>query len=270
MVSIILANYNGAGLLTKCLSSVFDLTRGVSFEVIVVDNASTDESRDLIERDFPRTRLLVNSENAGFSRANNLGARNATGSELLFLNTDTFLLEDSVSILARYLEQHADVGVVGPRLVFEDGTFQLSAGRLPSVGAELVDKILHTADRHAHRTMAPLYRAMFSSARKVGWVTGACMMVRREAFERVGGFDERMFLFFEDKDLCKRVHDAGWNTHYTPEPTVVHLRGGSSASAEEEAVRRAYRESQLRYYRKHCGRPQTALVEAYLRLSGKL
>lgn len=270
MVSIILVNFNGAQFLRTCIQSLTDKTRDVSFEIILVDNASTDGSKNLVRTEFPSLHLIESDVNLGFSAGNNLGVKHATGSKFLFLNTDTYLVEDSVLVLAKYLDDHADVGIVGPRLIFADGSFQLSSGRLPSFGVELIDKIRYAADRHWHRTLVPINDAMASATREVGWVTGACMMVRREAFEKVNGFDEQMFMYYEDKDLCKRVRDAGWKVVYHPQTTVVHLLGGSSGVVGGSDVNKRYRESQLHYYRKHHSGLYSFLVESSLKIAGKI
>ncbi len=269
MVSIILVNFNGARFLRTCIQSLADKTRGVAYEIILVDNASTDESRNLVRKQFPSVRLIESNVNLGFSAGNNLGVKHATGSHFCFLNTDTYLLEDSVSILSEYLDDNSSVGIVGPRLTFPDGSFQLSSGRLPAFGVELVDKIRYAADRHWHRALARINNALALRTREVGWVTGACMMVRREAFENVSGFDEQMFMYYEDKDLCKRVGDAGWKIVYYPQTSVVHLLGGSSVGRSSD-VNKCYRESQLHYYRKHHSGLHARLVKASLKIAGKI
>jgi N-acetylglucosaminyl-diphospho-decaprenol L-rhamnosyltransferase len=269
MISIILVNYNGVQHLRKCIQSLVDNTRNVAYEIILVDNASTDGSKELVQTEFPSVSVIESSVNLGFSTGNNLGAKYAKGSKFLFLNTDTYLLEDSVSVLAKFLDDNSDIGIVGPRLVFDDGSFQLSSGRLPNVGVEFLDKIRYAADRHWHWMFASINDTKASVTKEVGWVTGACLMIRREAFEKVNGFDERMFMYFEDKDLCKRVWDNGWKVNYLPQTSVTHLLGGSSAGKSVD-VSKYYRESQLRYYHKHLSPFQQRCLQAYLRLTGKI
>jgi len=269
MVSIILVNFNGVQYLRRCIQSLVDKTREASFEIILVDNASTDGSRDLVRKECPSVRLIESDVNLGFSAGNNLGVRHAKGSKFLFLNTDTYLLEDSVSVLAKFLDDTTHVGIVGPRLVFEDGSFQFSAGRLPNVCVEFVDKIRYSADRYWHRALAPINEAIASGTSEVGWVTGACMMIRREVFEKVNGFDEHIFMYYEDKDLCKRVRDAGWKVSYHPQTRVAHLLGGSSAGKSSD-VNKRYRESQMHYYRKHLSTFQQWWLKLYLRSTGKI
>lgn len=270
MVSIILVNYNGAGFLRKCLNSITEQARDIEYEIILVDNASTDESQQIIKPEYPTVKLIESNENLGFSRGNNLGAQYAVGEYLLFLNTDTYLIENSIRILSQYLSSHANVAVVGSRLLFEDRSFQLSAGHLPNVLVECGDKIRHGFDQMFHALSSGLNSSLFSKAKEVGWVTGACMMVRKDVFGEVGGFDENIFMYFEDKDLCKRIADLGWKVMYCPTTSVVHLLGGSSSSREKEAGSEHYRASQVYYYRKHLGSFQSFLVASYLRLAGKI
>ncbi len=269
MVSIILVNFNGARFLRQCIQSLINKTTEVAYEIILVDNASSDESRDIVRKEFPSVHLIESNTNLGFSAGNNLGVKHANGSKLLFLNTDTYLVDDSVSELAKYFDDHAAVGIVGPKLIFADGSFQLSAGRLPGFAVELIDKIRYAADRHWHPMFARINDALTSHTKEVGWVTGACIMVRREAFEKVNGFDEKMFMYYEDKDLCKRIGDAGWKIVYNPQASVVHLLGGSSEATSAE-VSKHYRESQLHYYRKHHSAFHAGLVESTLKLAGKI
>jgi GT2 family glycosyltransferase len=269
LVSIILVGHNGAALLRQCLTSLQAHCQGVRTEVIVVDKASTDASVAMTRASFPSVRVIESAANLGFGKANNLGVRHASGDRLLFLNTDTVFHENAVQALASFLDARPEVGAVGPKLRFEDGSYQLSAGWLPNVASELADKLFYGLDRALHRWMAPLNEALFAGTRTVGWVSGACLMVRRDAFESVGGFDESYFMYFEDRDLCKRLADRGWKVAYHPATSVVHLLAGSSRTVASDVVEGHYRRSHRLYYRKHLGRLQNAVVESYLRATGR-
>lgn len=268
-VSVILVNYNSSKLLEQCLASIFNHTRDLSVEVIVVDNASQDDSVSMVRSNFQGVRLIEVRENVGFSRSNNIGAQAAQGRYILFLNTDTLFKENSVKILANFLNDHTDIGAVGPSLCFENGRYQISCGNLPNVFVEFVDKIRYSIARNLSATVSPILKRMNNKTRTVGWLTGACLMVRREAFEQVGGFDENMFMYFEDKDLCKRIAEAGWRVVYYPVTSVVHALAGSSRSIDQQDVKRIYRKSQVYYYHKHLGRAQTNALHWYLKLTGK-
>lgn len=269
-VSIILVNYNSAVLLRNCLKSIYEQTKGIPFEIIVVDNASSDNSRQIVRSEFPAVQLIESSENLGFSRGNNLGASLSKGTYLLFLNTDTILLENSIKLLADFFDEHPEVGAVGPRILFEDKYFQLSAGQLPNLFGEFIDKITHSLARRWHTAMCPLLERRFNKTKAVGWLTGACLMVRQKVFAQVNGFDEKIFMYFEDKDLCKRINSAGWQIMYCPSTSIIHLLAGSSGNVDKQKINEIYRASQLYYYRKHLGWLQTEILRLYLRLTGKL
>lgn len=269
-VSIILVNYNSAGLLRQCLQSIYEQTQDISFEVIVVDNASSDESRQIVRSEFPAVQLIESPENLGFSRGNNLGVKLAKGTYCVFLNTDTILFEDSIKALADFLDTHPEVGAVGPKILFEDGCFQLSAGRLPNLFGEFFDKIVYFLARRWRLVICPMLERRHNATKAVGWLTGACFMVRHNAFLQVSGFDEKLFMYFEDKDLCKRINASGWQIMYYPVTSIIHLLAGSSGNVNTQKINEIYRTSQLYYYRKHLGRLQSAIVRMYLHATGNL
>lgn len=269
-VSVILVNYNSSKLLRQCLKSIYEQTKDIPFEVIVVDNASSDNSRQIVRLEFPTVQLFESSENLGFSRGNNLGASLAKGIYLLFLNTDTILFENSIKLLADFLDEYPEVGAVGPKILFEDKSFQLSAGRLPNLFGEFMDKIVYSLARKWRKVMCPMLERWHSTTKAVGWLTGACFMVRQKAFLQVNGFDEKIFMYFEDKDLCKRINSSGWQIMYYPSTSIIHLLAGSSSNVDKQKINELYRTSQLYYYRKHLGRLQSEMVRLYLRATGNL
>jgi N-acetylglucosaminyl-diphospho-decaprenol L-rhamnosyltransferase len=268
-VSIIIVNYNTRRLLDQCLQSIMRHTGAISYEVIVVDNASIDDSKDVVRTQYPGVTLVESRENLGFSRGNNLGCTSAVGKYLLFLNTDTLLIENSVAVMTKYLDDHPDVGAIGPKLVFEDRSFQLSAGRLPTIATEAFDKVRYALLRKWRRTLSPIFNAIHSTTASVGWITGACMMVRADAFRQVGGFDENLFMYFEDKDLCIRLKLVEWKIIYHPETSVIHLLAGSSTADGPGMSDGMYRTSQLHYYRKHLNELRNRLLHIYLKSAGK-
>ena len=268
-VSIVLINYNGLSFLNECLNSIEQFADVISFEVIIVDNCSTDDSTKHIKDNFPSITLICSNINLGFGKANNLAVKHSHGEHLLFLNTDTILTEHTPQILSDYLIQHQDVGVISPRITFRDGSYQLSCGKLPNLAIEFIDKIRYGLDRKWHHVFGSLYNKQYSTIQEMGWLTGACLMMRRDVFEQIGGFDESFFMYFEDKDICKRVHEAGWKVVYYPQTSLIHLLGGSS-SGVKKSTDTYYRDSQLYYYQKHLGKFQTAVLKFYLRLSGKV
>lgn len=268
-LSIILVNYNGSQFLDSCLDSIKQFSNYSKHEVIIIDNLSTDNSLEIIKAKFRSCNMVCSQNNLGFGKANNLAVKHSHGEHLLFLNTDTILTEHTPQILSDYLTQHQDVGAVSPRITFRDGSYQLSGGKLPSLVTELIDKIRYGLDRKWHHIFGILYNKQYSTTQEMGWLTGACLMMRRDVFEQIGGFDESFFMYFEDKDICKRVHEAGWKVVYYPHTSLIHLLGGSS-SGVKKSTDTYYRDSQLHYYQKHLGKFQTAVLKFYLRLSGKV
>ena len=270
LVSIILVNYNGGEVIERCLAAL--VTEAApstpTKEIIVVDNESEDGSADRIAARFPMVRLLRAGENLGFSRGCNLGASVAAGSYLLFLNADTHPNRAFLGSLVNCLERRPDAAAAGPALLYPNGALQLSCGALPSVGREAIDRVRYArAARRAasHRgggAIDPPAEAR-AAERAVGWLTGACLLVRTEAFRDIGGFDPAIFMYFEDKDLCRRLADRGWTLLFCPRAALVHELGGSSSRRDDSRLRRIYLESQSYYYRKHHGPIQNALLRLY-------
>jgi len=268
-LSIVLVNYNGAEFLYECLNSINRFVGYGDIEVVIVDNSSNDGSIQIIEENYSSFKLIRSRSNLGFGKANNLGVTYSQGEYLLFLNTDTILRENSPKVLLDYLLKNKDVGVVSSRITFENGSCQLSCGKLPNLIVEFFDKIKYGLNNKFPQVFSRFYDKQCSTVKKVGWVTGACMMMHRDIFEQLGGFDENFFMYFEDKDICKRVKELGYKVVYYPKTSIIHLLGGSSHGVKK-SVNRYYRESQLYYYQKHLGKFQTAILKLYLRLSGKV
>jgi GT2 family glycosyltransferase len=267
-LSIILVNYNGANFLYDCLNSINQFVNCSDYEVIIVDNSSTDDSVKIIKENFPLVKLICSQDNLGFGKANNLAVKYAQGRYLLFLNTDTILIEDTPKILVNYLTQNKDVGVAGSRITFQDGSYQLSCGNLPNLLMEFIYKIRALLDNRWHHILSKIYDKIYLNVQEVSWVTGACMMMRRDIFEKLGGFDESFFMYFEDVDICKRVHEVGFKVIYYPKTSLIHLSGGSSQSIKKK-VNVYYRDSQLYYYQKHLGILQTTFLRLYLKIFNK-
>jgi N-acetylglucosaminyl-diphospho-decaprenol L-rhamnosyltransferase len=267
--SIVLVNYNGSKFLYNCLDSIKRLLVSCTYEVIIVDNCSADDSVKIIRDNFTSFKLICSPNNLGFCKANNLAAKHSQSEYLLFLNTDTILIENTPKILSDYLKQNENVAVVGSRVTFQDGSYQLSCGNLPNLAVEFLDKIRYRLDNKWHSIFSTFYDRQYSTVKEVGWVTGACLMMRRDVFEQIGGFDENFFMYFEDKDLCKRVKELGYKVVYYPKTTIIHLLGGSSHGIKK-SVHKYYRDSQLYYYQKHLGKFQTNILKLYLKLAGKI
>jgi GT2 family glycosyltransferase len=221
----------------------------------------------MIRQDFPHTRLLVSDTNTGFADATNQGLRHAHGRYVLLLNSDTIVLPDAIREMVSYLDMHPHVGALGPRLLNEDRSLQSSARDFSC----LWDDILGTLEVHRwpvigtqvrrHKMRTSVDWSDHRRTREVDWVTGACLMLRREAIEQVGGLDPGYFFFFEEMDLCYRLRQCGWSTIFLATAQIVHLGGRSAARVPAARLIWHYR-SMLRFYRLHHGRFQLSVLRS--------
>lgn len=247
-VSIIIINHNGYELTRTCLTSI--QKHSPESQVILVDNGSSDESAVKIQQEFPGITVIPLKENVGFGKGNNLGASHALHPYLFFLNNDTELLDDAPTSLRAILEADHAVGAIGPRLVNPDSSFQLSFGRDPSLLNEWRVRLLQREMSRSDSSHPEQLKQRYARNVEVDWLTGAALMVRRNVFEQLNGFDESYFMYFEDADLCRRIRKEGWKVLYVPSSSIVHVRGGSVGSSAGR-IKVEYRKSQLLYYWKH-------------------
>jgi N-acetylglucosaminyl-diphospho-decaprenol L-rhamnosyltransferase len=257
-LSIILVNFNDRAHLGPCLRSLWEATRRRPAEVIIVDNQSQDGSPEFVRESFPWVKLILNDSNAGYAKANNIGIRASAGAFLLFLNTDTVVPADAPAALLNELARRPAAGAIGPALVRRDGSCQVSFGRDIGFFAELRQKLI----------LNPYYRATLGRSRRVrrvGWLSGACLLARRHAVEAAGLFDENFFLYFEDIELCRRLRDLGLELLFDPAVRVLHF-GGTTTAGQRWRSRLHYRRSQLYYYEKHGSGLSVRLLRIALRL----
>jgi GT2 family glycosyltransferase len=249
-VSAVIVNWNTCDLLDACLRSLRSWA-DEGIEVVVVDNGSSDGSRELLAQAWPEVRVIANAENRGYQTANNQGMRAATGDVLLLINADAMLTAGCLDGLIERLRRDPEAAVVGPRLVYGDGTFQRwTAGRLPTLRAAVsyfffIDHVLPRSSLWLGADV----REAFAP----GWVSSACMVVRRCALDDVGFMDERFFAYMDDVDLCARMGAAGWTVWYEPSVTAVHLMGQSTKRQTGAASPHAL-SSYVRWYGMHHGR----------------
>lgn len=261
-LSVLVVSFNVRDLLCRCLASL-----DAADEVIVVDNASTDGSVDLVRERFGGVTLLVNEANLGFSAAVNRAAAEAKGDALLLLNPDAVVEPDTIDRMRGALDRHRNADVLGFRQVDSRRRFQLAVGPPAFLTLDLVRRAVQRRLDAGDDWIAALLDRLLFRAMSVPWVAGSSLLVRREAFDRIGGFDDRFFLFFEDIDFCLRIGAAGGRIVYDPNVTVVHDRG-SSASRHRGVAEAAYRDSQLYFWDKHRGAWARRIVAAYQRLQG--
>ncbi|HEY4705913.1 MAG TPA: glycosyltransferase family 2 protein [Thermodesulfobacteriota bacterium] len=247
-VSIIIVSWNARGLLLKCLESIPRGLGGLKAEVIVVENASSDGSAEAVKKMFPGVRLLPQKENLGFAKANNIGIRESAGRYVCLINSDVVVLPGCIERLFLLLEERPTAAIAAPKVLNPDMTLQASCRRFPSLpGAMLSTLGLDRLNYFPH-----------DRTRRVEAVSGCFMLARREAIDAVGPLDERFFFYAEDKDWCKRFHDARWDVYYHPDAKAIHY-GGSSSSLAPVAFYVEMQKANIKYWRKHRGAPARTL-----------
>jgi GT2 family glycosyltransferase len=258
-LSIIIVNWNTRQMLADCLNSIEATVDDLSFEVIVVDNGSTDGSQAMLAEKYPHVRLIANHENVGFARANNQAVAVSQGRYVLLLNSDALLLSRAVQAMINLAEAQRQAGLIGAHLRNVDSSFQASHTPFPDLWQEFL--ILSGLGR---MFCDPWYPSRGPEEDKgpqvVDYVEGACMLIRREAFEAVGGLDESYFMYAEEVDLCYAMREAGWQVWYQPTAKVTHLGGGSSQNGRPQREGDLYR-SRVRFFRKYYGHRAAQLLK---------
>jgi len=251
-VSIIIVNWNTRDILRDCLKSVYEQTQDIEYEIIVVDNGSTDGSTAMVKTGFPQVILIENKENRGFAAANNQGIRIAKGRYVLLLNSDTVILDNAISKTISFADAHLEVAVVGCRVLNPDRTLQPTCFMFPSIlnmflSSSYLYKLLPRSRFFGRERMTWWNR---SDVREVDVVTGCFMLVRREAVEQVGVMDEQFFMYGEETDWCYRFKQARWKVVFAPMAQIIHLGGKSSQQVRVEMAVQI-RISILQFMKKH-------------------
>jgi len=266
-LSVVVVSWNVSELLQQCIESIRRTQGALNVEVIVVDNASTDDTVATVRERFPDVCLIANEENRGFPAANNQGIAVAEGRHVFLLNPDTKVLDDSLERLVDYLDQHQRVGIVGPQLLTGKGEVQSSRRRFPTLATAIFESTWL-------QSMAPegvldhyyVRDRPGDEVQEVDWLYGAALMARREAVDEVGPLDEGFFMYSEELDWCRRFVEAGWRVVYLPEAQVVHY-GGKSSDQVVAARHIHFQTSKVRYFRKYHGAFVSELLRVYLLLS---
>ncbi len=296
-VSVIILNWNTRKLLQECLQTLTHPQIGVDVEVIVVDNASSDDSRDMVRRDFPQVTLIANPMNIGFGAGNNVGIPASTGRYVLFLNSDTQVTEGALKAMVDYADANPDVGILGPKLLNADGSLQYSCRQYPNLATGFLHNTPLGRLLPKNRFAADYLMKNWDHAtpRNVDWVSGAALMIRRTLLDQIGGFDEDYYMYCEDVDLCWRANhaeyrqgeeetrrqgdnnvslspylpislSATWCVTYLPDAVIYHYIGKSSDLAPTRMTYEFHR-SQYLFYKKHY-RAQTPVLLRPLILPG--
>lgn len=263
-LSVIIVNWNSRDFLRRCLASLNACCRGVLLEVIVVDGGSFDGCGEMLAREFPSVIFIQSEKNIGFAKANNLGARRAAGRSLLFLNPDTEFFEDSIRVLLEQLSALPRAGAVGCKLLNSDRSLQASCVQsYPTVANQVLNsEFLRRQFPHWQLWGNAVLFADPPHPAAVEVISGACLLVRRDVFAAVGGFNEQYFMYGEDADLCFRIARAGQRVWYTPQTSVIHHGGSSSRQAQTNFSSVMMRESIYRFLKLNHGRLTAATYRA--------
>lgn len=257
-LSIIIVTYNQFDKVRACLASVFSSRlNGISFEVIVVDNSSPDGDIKSLSPEFPSVKFICSPANLGMGAGNNLGADAASGDYLLILNPDTELHSNAIKVMLDYLKANPQAGIIGPKLIYPDGERQTSCYRFPNLLLPFFRRTFLGRLMPKYLDSYLMANADFDEVQKVeGWIMGSCLMLPTALFRKLGGFDERFFMYFEDTDLCQRISRSGLEVVYQPNATVIHHHGRASAknhwlwSILTNRMARVHLASYLKYFLK--------------------
>ena len=276
-VSVVIVSWNAKAFLLKCIDSIIRQRGAGSLEVIVVDNASRDGSPEAVKANYPQVRLIANDDNYGFAKANNIGIRATTGDYLFLINSDVVVSEGCFAKTMQHMDEHPEIGMLGPKIVGQDGNVQRSCMGYPSLWSTLcrafaLDSLFPRSKLFGSQLLTWWDH---SDTRPVEVINGCFWVVRRTAMERVGLLDERFFIYAEDIDWSKRFNEGGWKVVFFSEAEALHYGGASSSNApirfDIEAQRASYQ-----YWQKHHSRATVlcflliSLLHHSLRVIGEL
>jgi len=270
-LSLIIVSWNVRELLANCLDSIITGLGGrpgqaeLSYEVIVVDNHSSDGTVDWLRQNHPWVHLIANCENLGFTKANNQGIAHSRGSYLFLLNPDTEVVGPSLQVVVEFMEHQQDVGAVGPQLLWPDGSVQSSRRRFPTYSTGFIESTPLQSLLPGHRLLRRYFLEDVPDdvVQEVDWVVGAALMLRRQALDQVGPLDERFFMYSEELDLAFRLRQAGWKVIFLPEAKVLHHEARSSSQVSTRRLL-LFHTSKVQYYAKVFGRPRGELLRLFL------
>lgn len=270
-VTILIVNYKAAGFLEKCLSSLKRFLTQIPHEICVIDNGSADAGIIALCKRFPEVRLIRNEENRGFAAAINQGIRATTAPYVLWLNPDTEVMDGHLGLLLDYMDQHSEVGILGPQILNPDGSIQLSCRDFPSYEHYFFGRHSILTNLFPRNPISRKYLRSgwdHQSISEVDWVSGACLLHRRVLVNHIGMPDEGYFMYFEDVDFCRRAKQKGWSVRYHPSGRFLHHVSGSSRRAPVRTTVDRHR-SNWRYYVKFFRRNPVKDAIIVLGLTGR-
>ncbi len=272
-ISVIIVNWNTKKLLEACLRSIVEKIGEIgkvgdfTYEVIIVDNGSEDGSQKMVKTKFPKVRLFENSQNLGFSKANNQGIKIAKGKYIFLLNSDTFFVENTLQKLIEHADKTENLGALGPMLLNEDKSPQQSVGFFPNLPQvfwwmSFIDDLpFGSILRPYHVDHDSFYR----NDQKVDWITGAAMFIPKSVIEKVGLLDEKIFMYGEDVDWCYRIKNAGFKIFYSPTTKLVHIGRGSAKKVSKNAILGEYK-GLIYFYKKHKSTLSLQVLKSLLKI----
>ncbi len=250
-LSVVIVNWNTKDLLRECLKSILETKADLNIEIYVVDNASSDSSAEMVEKEFPHVGLIRNQVNLGFGKANNQAISKSSGRNILLLNPDSVVKPQALRSMVDFLDSQKDIGALGARLINSDGSLQYSIRRFPTILTPFTEN-LRINRLFPIRSYYDRYRLKnwdHSGVREVDQPMGAAFLVKKQVLETLGGFDEIFHMFFEDVDLCWRIKQNGWKIVYYPDAVIVHY-GGRSVRKRDNISEEFY-QSLLKYFHKN-------------------
>lgn len=263
LFSIIIVTFNSQEHIEMCLSQILNTKIFTPFEVIAVDNASNDETCLIIESKFPKVRLVKNKKNLGFAKAANQGAKIAKGEYLLFINPDTVVKNGQIEAMVNFLESKQDVGIVGCKVLNHDNSLQPSCGQFPTILRIIFDRlpILNRGSGIQIRD-----EKFYSKIREVDWVSASCFVIKKEAFETVEGFNNKIFMYGEDMDLCYRAKQAGFKSYFLPRLKIIHYDTGKNNPLRRPHKYFFMRKGLLLFLKKHRSNISYLIFQGIIRL----
>lgn len=275
VLTIAIVSYNTSKILESCLNSVFNVLNNDGFihdaEVIIVDNGSSDGSPKMVKEKFPKARMILNKKNLGFAKANNQAIKLSASEFVLLLNSDAKLTNGSLSKLLTTLKTHPEIGAIGPKLLNSDHSIQPSCGFLPNLFKVLVWMLFLDDIPILQNFLNPYHienTRFYNNSHFVDWVSGACMLIRRKAFDKAGLLDEKIFMYGEEVELCIRIRSSGYRIFYLESACVYHLKG-ASGKGEQSGITEEF--AALKYiYKKHKPLWQQVSLSLLLKLGALL
>lgn len=254
--TVVIVTYNSGIYIERCISSVIKMTENTVFDIIVVDNASRDNTVNLIRSEFPDVRLIENKINAGFSRAVNQAVKESDADYLFLLNPDTILMNNSVKVFSDYLDkkENDNAACVGGELLYEDGKPALSYGFFPSLFQVFFEQfgLRKLFKNYYYENLSPGCYSAGNAEKEVDYVCGANLFIRKKVFDKLGSFDENFFLYYEETDFCYRLKKSGLKTMFAPSAKLIHFEG-KSAESDSADISLIKKKSEFLFFKKRYG-----------------